>query len=57
MNVTKYQILVKINLIFSSNGAGEELDFIVNSNVSSGYYVAISYSKFGGISFAVIKNR
>ena len=53
----RYQIpnLGQNQFDFSSNGAGEELDFIVNSNVSSGYYVAISYSKFGGISFAVIK--
>lgn len=55
MNVTKYPNLGQNQFDFSSNGAGEELDFIVNSNVSSGYYVAISYSKFGGISFAVIK--
>lgn len=40
---------------FSSNGAGEELDFITNANLSPGYYLALSYSKFGGISFAVIE--
>lgn len=40
---------------FSSNGAGEELDYIMNANLAEGYYLAISYSKFGGISFAVIK--
>ena len=40
---------------FSSNGAGEELDFITNANLSPGYYLALSYSKFRGISFAVIE--
>ena len=40
---------------FSSNGAGEELDFITNANLSPGYYLGLSYSKFGGISFAVIE--
>ena len=40
---------------FSSNGAGEELDYIMNANLAEGHYLAISYSKFGGISFAVIK--
>lgn len=40
---------------FSSNGAGEELDYIINTELAEGHYLAISYSKFGGISFAVIK--
>lgn len=40
---------------FSSNGAGEELDYLINASVPEGHYLAISYSKFGGISVAIIK--
>lgn len=40
---------------FSSNGAGEELDYIVNSSIDAGHYLLLSYSKFGGISFAIVK--
>lgn len=40
---------------FSSNGAGEELDYIANADVESGHYLVASYSKFGGVSFAIVK--
>ncbi|MCK6348350.1 cylI protein, partial [Streptococcus agalactiae] len=42
---------------FSSNGAGEELDYTVNESIEKGYYLVLSYSIFGGISFAIIEKR
>lgn len=53
----KYQLsnLGQGQFSFSSNGAGEELDYIVNSSIDAGYYLLLSYSKFGGISFALVK--
>lgn len=53
----KYKIpnLGKNKFLFSSNGAGEEIDFITNSELDVGHYLVLSYSKFGGISFAVIR--
>ncbi|WP_304949065.1 beta-ketoacyl-[acyl-carrier-protein] synthase family protein [Streptococcus sinensis] len=51
----QFSNLGKDQFDFSSNGAGEELDFITNTNLSPGYYMALSYSKFGGISFAIIE--
>jgi CylI protein len=40
---------------FSSNGAGEEIDFVMNEDLPSGNYLVLSYSKFGGISFAIVE--
>ena len=40
---------------FSSNGAGEEIDFLVNEVNEEGYYLVITFSNFGGISFAIVR--
>lgn len=50
-----YQNLAANQFVFASNGAGEELDFVINEDLASGHYLVLSYSKFGGISFAIVK--
>lgn len=52
-----YDNLADQKFAFSSNGSGEELDFVINEDIASGYYLVLSYSKFGGISFAVVKKQ
>lgn len=43
-------------LDFSSDGAGEELDYILNKeDLKLGRYLIISYSRFGGISTVLLK--
>ena len=54
-DVYGYQNLAEGQFAFASNGAGEELDFVVNEDLASGHYLVLSYSKFGGISFAIVK--
>lgn len=54
-DVYGYQNLAEGQFAFASNGAGEELDFVVNEDLGSGHYLVLSYSKFGGISFAIVK--
>ncbi|WP_423216326.1 beta-ketoacyl synthase N-terminal-like domain-containing protein [Streptococcus equinus] len=50
-----YQNLAEQAFAFSSNGAGEEIDFVINEELAQGNYLVLSYSKFGGISFAIIQ--
>lgn len=43
-------------LSFSSDGSGEELDFILNNNrLIRGIYLIIAYSRFGGISIVLME--
>lgn len=50
-----YENLADKAFAFASNGAGEEIDFVINEDLPTGNYLVLSYSKFGGISFAIVK--
>lgn len=48
--------ICKYDLGFSSDGAGEELPFLLDDiSFSPGYYIILSYSHFGGVSFMIIQ--
>ncbi|WP_271327902.1 beta-ketoacyl-[acyl-carrier-protein] synthase family protein [Lactococcus muris] len=43
-------------LDFSSDGAGEELDYVLNKeDLKTGHYLIISYSRFGGLSTVLLE--
>ncbi|WP_240424550.1 beta-ketoacyl synthase N-terminal-like domain-containing protein [Lactococcus allomyrinae] len=47
---------LEVDLGFSSDGAGEELDFVLNNKeFQGGIYVIASYSRFGGFSLMFIE--
>lgn len=52
-----YPIFDCSELGFSSDGAGEEIDYLMNGSFDNGDYIVISYSRFGGVSFAVIDKQ